>query len=57
MSTTCQSEEANDLDDTQFQKIHLIGRGGNSTVHLVKHIETGLLCAMKEISKSHIIKP
>jgi hypothetical protein len=52
MATTNCTEEFTDYEENDFEKIHLIGRGGISHIYLVKHEETGLICTMKKISKS-----
>jgi serine/threonine protein kinase len=38
-----------------FEKLNIIGKGGSSVVHLVRHKETEILCAMKIINKNTLI--
>jgi serine/threonine protein kinase len=37
--------------EDDFEKINLIGQGGFAAVHLVRHLDSGVLCAMKVMSK------
>jgi serine/threonine protein kinase len=54
--TNAHDDEEEFLREDQFQKLHLIGRGGFSDVYLVRHLETGLVCSMKIIRKDLIMK-
>ena len=44
------------ITESEFEKICIVGKGGFSHVYQARHLETGIICAMKIISKQHIIE-
>ena len=49
-----ESEKVVEEDD--FEKLKLIGKGSFGVVYLVKHIETGAILAMKKMRKDLCLK-
>ena len=43
------------LNEEQFEKLAMIGKSEFNSVYLVKHRQTGLICAMKAIRKELVL--